>query len=138
MNNIRVSPSFSSNSIKQAYVADLLLILSRKKAEFITEAILFFIANNDISAIPASKNSREDLILKIDQAKFLLGEDWDTNYKIQQNRGSNESAHQNQYAALQKADTVNNDTDKNPINDNKQEKKVDNVDDFLDAISAFY
>lgn len=138
MNNIRVSPSFSSNSIKQAYVADLLLILSRKKAEFITEAILFFIANNDISAIPASKNSREDLILKIDQAKFLLGEDWDTNYKIQQNCGSNESAPQNQYSALQKADTVNNDTDKNPINDNKQEKKVDNVDDFLDAISAFY
>lgn len=137
MNNIRVSPSFSSNNIKQAYVADLLLILSRKKADFITEAILFFIANNDISAIPASKNSREDLILKIDQAKFLLGEDWDKNYQIQQNSDSDESAPKNQYTAPQKVDIINNDADKKPINDNKQEKKADNIDDFLDAVSAF-
>lgn len=143
MGNIRMSPSFSSDKIKQAYVADLLLILSRKKAEFITEAILFFIANNDISKIPSGKNSKEDLMLKIDQAKFLLGEDWDKNYIIKNSNTTNKSD-TNNAPNIQK--TEPNDQEINNINNKEQHNNIknntnenhNNIDDFLDAVSAFY
>lgn len=82
MSNIRVSPSFSINNEKEAYVGELLQKLERTKSRFITDAVLFFLINNDHVDIQVSKKNQEDVNVFIDQIGVFIDEKELNKYKI--------------------------------------------------------
>lgn len=135
MTNVRISPSFSETNREQTYVSDILLILERKKAEFITKAILFYIANNSIEEIPVSKKAKPFLKEKINEIDSVLGESWKQDFLL---KASSETDNQESYTVESKKDIVDN----NQVQNNTTKKSKNNtdnnvVDEFVDALDLF-
>lgn len=82
MSNIRVSPSFSTDNDKEAYVGELLQKLERTKSRFITDAVLFFLVNNKNIDIQVSKKNKEDVSIFIDQLSVFIGNEQLDMYKM--------------------------------------------------------
>lgn len=136
MSNIRVSPSFSVNNEKEAYVGELLQKLERTKSRFITDAVLFFLINNDNVDIQVSKKNREDVSVFIDQIGVFIDEKELNKYKI--NNLPNDM--KNEKVKIDNAiseSAVNNVPAINNVSEKSEEITSDDIAMFLDSLDGF-
>ena len=124
------------NNEKEAYVGELLQKLERTKSRFITDAVLFFLINNDNVDIQVSKKNREDVSVFIDQIGVFIDEKELNKYKI--NNLPNDM--KNEKVKIDNAiseSAVNNVPAINNVSEKSEEITSDDIAMFLDSLDGF-
>lgn len=124
------------NNEKEAYVGELLQKLERTKSRFITDAVLFFLINNDNVDIQVSKKNREDVSVFIDQIGVFIDEKELNKYKI--NNLPNDM--KNEKVKIDNAiseSAVNNVPAISNVSEKSEEITSDDIAMFLDGLDGF-